>query len=88
MLCTATLVVSQSGSTREIPLDPKGKVIGRDAHCAIVLDSPGVSRRHARIFADPFGRWIIEDLDSHNGTWVNSRRITAPGFGAWRGGNY
>jgi signal transduction histidine kinase len=42
-----------------------------------VLEDNSVSRIHARISQDPFGRWIIEDLDSHNGVFVEGQRITA-----------
>ena len=60
-----------------MPLDPAGVIIGRDPKCQIVLDSPRISRRHARIFQDPFGRWIVEDLGSRNGTWIGEHRIEA-----------
>lgn len=42
-----------------------------------MLDHNSVSRHHARIFCDPFGRWIIEDLQSQNGVFVEGRRIIA-----------
>jgi serine phosphatase RsbU (regulator of sigma subunit) len=58
-------------------LDPKGATLGREPDCNIVLDHNSVSRHHARIFRDPFGRWIIEDLQSQNGVFVEGRRITA-----------
>jgi len=32
---------------------------------------------HARISQDPFGRWIVEDLDSFNGVLVEGQRIKA-----------
>lgn len=45
-------------------------VIGRHPSCDVVLAGPAVSRRHARLrFRD--GIWILEDLDSTNGTLVN-----------------
>ena len=58
-------------------LSPAGVTLGRGADCDVVLDGHRVSRRHARIFRDPFGRWIIEDLASHNGTLVAGQRIDA-----------
>jgi pSer/pThr/pTyr-binding forkhead associated (FHA) protein len=33
-----------------------------------------VSRRHAELRAED-GRWIVRDLGSSNGTWVNGRRV-------------
>lgn len=48
--------------------------IGRDRECDLVLSNPGVSRRHARLlFRD--GTWVLQDLDSTNGTTVNGVRI-------------
>src|SRR5215213_8145575 len=48
--------------------------LGRDPSCEIVLDNPNVSREHAKIwFTD--GRWVIEDLGSAQGTWVEGRRV-------------
>ena len=45
-------------------------LIGRHPSCDVVLWSPNVSRRHARLqFRD--GNWILRDLESTNGTHVN-----------------
>ena len=52
-------------------------VIGRHRDCALIIDSPLVSREHARLIAQA-GHWIIEDLGTLNGTFVNGRRIRAP----------
>jgi phosphoserine phosphatase RsbU/P len=70
-----TLHVTGKGPEAEIPLDPAGMTLGRAPSCQIVLDSPKISRRHARIFQDPFGRWIIEDLGSRNGVWIGNQRV-------------
>ena len=56
--------------------NPRGMLIGRTPDCAVPLESIRVSRRHARLFQDPFQRWIIEDLGSHNGLWVHGRRAS------------
>lgn len=52
-------------------------LLGRDSDCAIVVEAPGVSRRHARILASVEGL-LVEDLGSKNGTWVNGVRLEAP----------
>ncbi|HUW82704.1 MAG TPA: SpoIIE family protein phosphatase [Phycisphaerae bacterium] len=70
-------IVDNEGGVRETPLEPGGTVIGRGRTSDVVLDSPRVSRHHARIFADPFGRWIIEDLGSRNGVRIDDRRVEA-----------
>ena len=50
-------------------------VIGRSSACQIVLGDDTVSRRHAELrFRD--GRWLLRDLDSSNGTFVNGRLVT------------
>lgn len=49
-------------------------LVGRDPECTVSLDSPTVSRRHARIIvAGNDAR--VEDLKSKNGTYVNGRRV-------------
>ena len=52
-------------------------VIGRAEKCHVVLDDTYVSQVHARIFARN-GAYVLEDLGSTNGTYLNQRRITAP----------
>ncbi|MHC5035600.1 MAG: FHA domain-containing protein, partial [Planctomycetota bacterium] len=64
---TAGLVVARGGEYRTVPLEPRGVVLGRAASCEVLLESPHVSRKHARLWQDPFGRWVIEDLGSRNG---------------------
>lgn len=58
-------------------------LVGRSEDCGLLLDGRLVSRHHARIGLDPFDRWIVEDLQSHNGVWVSGRRVkshaVAPG---------
>jgi eukaryotic-like serine/threonine-protein kinase len=49
-------------------------LIGRDRSCTIVVPHPAVSRRHARITVTP-ASFLIEDLKSANGTYVNNTRV-------------
>jgi pSer/pThr/pTyr-binding forkhead associated (FHA) protein len=63
--------------TREIGLAEGENVIGRAEGSAVRIDSPRVSRRHARIVVSG-GAGSIEDLGSKNGTFVKGQRITAP----------
>jgi len=48
--------------------------IGRDSSCDVSIADPGVSRLHARI-SPAGGQWHVEDLDSGNGTFLDSVRI-------------
>jgi ABC transport system ATP-binding/permease protein len=50
-------------------------IIGRAEGSDLVIDSPGVSRRHARIIRVKNG-YQLEDLGSSNGTYVNGNRLT------------
>jgi DNA-binding winged helix-turn-helix (wHTH) protein len=57
---------------------PEGStVVGRDRDSAVRIDSPLVSRRHARIIVAP-DETTVEDLGSKNGTQVNGRSIVQP----------
>jgi hypothetical protein len=49
-------------------------VLGRGPDCDIAFENDSVSRVHARlVFRD--GTWVIQDLDSTNGTIVNGRFV-------------
>ena len=60
---------------REIPLMEGANVIGREPDAGIRIDSPGVSRHHARIVVAN-GAATVEDLGSKNGTILNGHPIT------------
>jgi hypothetical protein len=49
-------------------------LIGRSPECHVFLDDVTVSRRHAEIIHED-ERYVIRDLGSLNGTFVNRRRI-------------
>ncbi|MHC4611546.1 MAG: SpoIIE family protein phosphatase, partial [Planctomycetota bacterium] len=67
-------ITTTDGQTRTHPLS--GPVLfGRDASCAVLLDDPGVSRRHAQIRPEGDG-FVVEDLGSKNGTLLNGVRCT------------
>jgi pSer/pThr/pTyr-binding forkhead associated (FHA) protein len=51
--------------------------IGRDSSCDITLSDTYVSQQHARI-TNRNGSWVIEDLGSTNGTYLNQRKVTVP----------
>ena len=59
-------------------IGPDGAVLGRErAKTDISLRDESVSKRHARIFPDD-GAWLLEDLNSSNGTYIDEERITGP----------
>jgi hypothetical protein len=51
--------------------------IGRESNNDIILKDSGISRNHARI-SRKGGVFVLEDLGSANGTFVNQQRLTAP----------
>lgn len=66
---------------RTIVLEQTDTIIGRDPKCAIWIDVPGVSRRHAaiRLMSDGVATTaVLEDLASTNGTFVNDRPVDSP----------
>lgn len=52
-------------------------VLGRDVTNDIVLGDSEISRQHARLSRTP-GGYLLEDLGSTNGSFVNGERLAAP----------
>jgi hypothetical protein len=64
-------------------------MLGRSSDCQLIFGDDTVSRCHAELrLVD--GRWMLRDLGSSNGTWVNGRRVmeaeVAPGDDVQLGG--
>ena len=71
----ALVVRSGGGIAGQTFHPPEGKtLIGRSPECQIFLDDVTVSRNHAVLVARE-GGYVVEDLGSLNGTFVNRRRI-------------
>lgn len=51
--------------------------VGRDATNEIVINDAEISRRHARLTFQG-GKYVLEDLGSTNGTFVNGQRLAGP----------
>jgi S1-C subfamily serine protease len=72
---------SKAEQTHEFPIEQEIS-IGRDPSCVIryEADEDLVSRKHARIARDDKDpdRFLLTDLDSRNGTFINKRRISEP----------
>ena len=56
---------------------PRSWLVGHAADCDIVLGDGTVSRHHCRLTRDG-DAFLLEDLGSTNGTFVNGERLTAP----------
>ncbi|MBP5621788.1 MAG: SpoIIE family protein phosphatase [Thermoguttaceae bacterium] len=71
------LIKNPDQSTQTILLKGDVYVVGRQHYCDVVLSNNAVSREHARLTRATKG-WIIEDLQSRNGVWINGKRIEKP----------
>ena len=60
---------------RAFTLPGDAETIGRESKNDIVIPDINVSRVHAEIRQDESGAWILTDLGSTNGTFVNGRQI-------------
>jgi pSer/pThr/pTyr-binding forkhead associated (FHA) protein len=60
-----------------IPLGDAQITIGRAPDSTLIIDDDYASSRHARIYPSE-GSWVVEDLGSTNGTWIDRTRITTP----------
>jgi pSer/pThr/pTyr-binding forkhead associated (FHA) protein len=60
---------------KELPISQAVVTIGRLPDNTVQLDNPAVSSYHAKIYWDR-DHYVIEDTNSLNGTYLNSRRIT------------
>ena len=69
-------ITDAAGAVSRVELTGQRRIIGRSQQADVHLASTHVSRRHAEIFRDPFGRWWIRDLVSQNGTLVNGKTVT------------
>ncbi|ARX84941.1 MULTISPECIES: FHA domain-containing protein FhaB/FipA [Streptomyces] len=73
------LVVSEGTLTgTTVALQGQTISLGRAHDSTIVLDDDYASSRHARIYPDRDGQWIVEDLGSTNGTYLDRTRLTTP----------
>lgn len=52
--------------------------IGRSDGCELVLEDDYISSKHAMLENQGHGRWVIQDLGSTNGTYVNAEKIIDP----------
>ena len=69
------LVLQGPDKGRRFELPDAQTPIGRDSRPLPILDNT-VSRRHAELIPTEDGNWILKDLGSSNGTYVNGARVT------------
>jgi predicted component of type VI protein secretion system len=71
------IVIKSNGQEIERRELDKGLVIGRAPDCDITVRDILLSRRHCRIQPSDDG-WMIQDLQSKNGTVINGERLRGP----------
>src|ERR1700751_1856941 len=71
------LIQEKGGEQRRMVFNKPEVTIGRVQGNDIILPKGNVSKRHSRIVLKD-GKFIIVDLKSTNGTYVNGRKITSP----------
>src|SRR5512139_2684423 len=71
-------LIMRSGPTPGAAFTLEGDqlTIGRDSTNEIVINDAEVSRKHARLTFQG-GKYVLEDLGSTNGTFVNGQRLTS-----------
>jgi pSer/pThr/pTyr-binding forkhead associated (FHA) protein len=72
------VVVEGSLTGTTMNLTDQQITIGRAHDSTIVLDDDYASSRHARLYPAGDGTWIVEDLGSTNGTYLDRTRLTGP----------
>ena len=71
------VVVEGALAGQAFPLAEVAITIGRADDSTIVLTDDYASTRHARLVPQD-GTWLLEDLGSTNGTYLDRQRVTAP----------
>jgi len=71
------LVTSGALAGTSVGLADQQITIGRADDATLVLTDDYASTRHARIFPQD-GQWLVEDLGSTNGTYLDRQKVTGP----------
>lgn len=65
-------------SGRSLELTDEIITLGRASDSRVVLSDEYCSNRHARLVKRADGRWLLEDMGSTNGTFLQERKVTGP----------
>jgi pSer/pThr/pTyr-binding forkhead associated (FHA) protein len=79
------ILFKKNGSQKVFPLPNNATVIGRRHDCDLCIPLMSVSRRHCQIICND-DALKVRDLGSHNGTYLNGKRINAETTG--KAGDY
>ena len=73
----SVILMEKGGPERRLSFDKEELTIGRISGNDIILPKGNISKRHARLVVKD-DKFIVIDLKSTNGTYVNKERISAP----------
>jgi pSer/pThr/pTyr-binding forkhead associated (FHA) protein len=78
--------VKPNGTGQRYFIDQDEHWIGSDQDQAsiVLAEDPMVSPRHARIYKDTKGRWVLENANSVNGVWLRIHKIPIEGAGQFQ----
>lgn len=75
-LQTDQVVIMRKGySSQNMSITKQEIVIGRDPECDLTLEGDNVSRRHARLERQADGSYVVTDLGSTNGTFLDEAKL-------------
>jgi pSer/pThr/pTyr-binding forkhead associated (FHA) protein len=75
---TVAEILAGAQKASPLPLSEADRyTIGRTDESDLVINQPGVSSQHALLELRSDGRWVLTDLGSKNGTFVDGRRINS-----------
>jgi two-component system cell cycle response regulator len=72
---TLTLLSGMAAGASFALMRSRPTLIGRGEDADVVIDDTAISRHHAHVYRAVTGHYIIEDLQSTNGTFVNGQRV-------------
>ncbi len=70
------VILSRNGFGSTFVIEKPFSVLGRQSDCEFVIDDPLLSRKHCAVSVDQNGQYLLEDLNSTNATFLNSRRLS------------
>lgn len=74
---THVAILTGRGAGSKIELDKRELVIGRAPNCDLPLGDEFASNMHAKL-VKVGDDWVLQDLNSTNGTYLDGRRVTTP----------
>lgn len=74
---TVLVIVDGKDAGMTFPL-PQSCTLGRARDNSIVVSDQFISSHHARIYKGRKGEWVLEDLGSTNGTYLDEKQIAGP----------